>query len=84
MNSGGVDAIINLKVNRCSRLMAVTLKKINNVQLGILRNIPTKFQLHPFSNFGRVVSTRFAFNRRSPLGAVSQKLSRYFVITILL
>ena len=51
------------------------LKK-NIAQIDILRNIPTTFQLNPFSSVGGVLSTRFEFNQRDRLGAVMQKLSR--------
>ena len=51
-------------------------KKIDIAQIGKLRNISTTFQLNPFSSVGGVVSTRFEFNRRGRLGAVTQKLSR--------
>ena len=48
---------------------------IITTELSILRIIPTKFQLNPFSGFEGVVSSRFEFNRHSRLGAVMQKLS---------
>ena len=46
---------------------------MNIAQIGILRNIPTKFQLNPFSSFGGVVSTTFEFNRQGRLEAVTQQ-----------
>ena len=58
------------------RLRAVTLKKKNIAQIGILRNIPTTFKLNSFSGFGGFVSARFEFNWRGRLGAFTQKLSR--------
>ena len=61
--------------NRRGRLGAVTQKVVDRVQLNILKIIPTKFQLNPFSGFEGVVSSRFEFNRHSRLGAVMQKLS---------
>ena len=68
--------MINFEFNWCSRLGAVTLKINKYCTIGVLRNIPTTFQLNPFSSVGGVVSTRFEFNRRGRLGAVTQKLSR--------
>jgi len=45
---------------------------MNIAQIGILRKIPTTFQLNPFSSVGGVLSTRFEFNWRGRLGAVTQ------------
>ena len=59
--------MINFEFNWCSRLGAVTLKINKYWTIGVLRNIPTTFQLNPFSSVGR-----FEFNRRGRLGAVTQ------------
>ena len=53
---------------------------IITTELSILRIIPTKFQLNPFSSFEGVVSSRFEFNWRSRLGAVMQNLCNHGTI----
>ena len=66
-----------MKLNFYSQVLEkLRIKQVYSAKLGILGNIPTKFQLNPFSSFGGFVSTRFAFNWCSRLGAVTQKLSR--------
>ena len=61
--------------NLCGRLGAFTQKVVDRVQLNIQKIISTKFQLNPFNGFEGIVSSRFEFNRRRCLGAVTQKLS---------
>jgi len=50
--------MINLKFNRGSRLGAVTQKLGRNAHLGILRNIPTKFEVNTFSGLGIKARTK--------------------------
>ena len=44
-------------------------------------SFPSKFKLIPFIGLGGIVSSRFEFNWRRCLGAVTQKLSNHCTIT---
>ena len=65
----------NGKVEYCAISGPGDIKENASVIFLLLRIIPTKFQLNPFIGFEGVVSSRFEFNQRCRLGAVTQKLS---------